>query len=184
MVIAHDEFVARQRIQGVDQFLRLRNGKVPRVRHTSMLSLQQPLSRRLRKKREGLGQDERKGGGKQCVVHSDGCRRRVFLDAEHGTEASLGRRPVFHRFAAKEHPTCRQDVANRSSRQRTRSRFAVHEKREEFQQSGIGSAPALIETQPLRLIADQGRLQCLSQFDACIKRIREIGSGSGRLVPR
>jgi hypothetical protein len=128
VVIAHDEFVARQGIQGFDQLLRLRNSKIARIRHADMLALQKALPGCFVQERERLRQDEGERGGEQRIVHSDDCRGGILLDPEHGPEAGLRGSAVFERLAAEEHPAGRQNLRERRSRQREALPLAVQKK--------------------------------------------------------
>ena len=52
VMVAHDKFVAGQRIERLDKFLCLGDRKVTGICHARLLPLQQPLPRRLREKRK------------------------------------------------------------------------------------------------------------------------------------
>jgi hypothetical protein len=94
VMIAHDELIARQRIQGVLELGCLRNGEIAGIRHSIVLTLQQCLARCLGQKSEGLRKDEGERRRQEAVKHAHHARRRIFLDAENRAHSRRSRRTI------------------------------------------------------------------------------------------
>src|ERR1700679_627744 len=95
MMIAHDEFIAGERIERVLEFGCLRDCKIARVHHSIELTLQQPLTGRFGQERKGLRRDECKGHRQQPVVHTDRAWRWILLDTKHPCHAGAAGWTVF-----------------------------------------------------------------------------------------
>ncbi len=100
MMIAHDEFVARERVQCVLELRSLGDGEVAGIRHSIELALQQRLARALRQERKGLCQYEGEWRRQEPVVHPDHTWGWIFLDTEHCADGRRGRRAVFDGLGA------------------------------------------------------------------------------------
>ena len=170
-MVAHDEFIAGERVERVGQFSRLGHGEVAGIRHAIDLSLEQRLPGGLGEKCERLGQHKAERCGEQRVVHSHGRGCRVFLDPQDRAHTGLGGRAIFDRLVAEEQPAVRQHVVQWHARQRHSLPLAVDEQPEKFQQRGTPDPAGSIASQQLRLVADQGRCQRLRQLLARIERV-------------
>ena len=134
MMVAHDEFVAGQRIERIFEFRRLGNGEIAGIRHAVELTLQQRLACRLAQKREGLGEHERQRSGQQPVEHTDRGGGRVLLDTQHGAHPGVGRRAILDGFRAEKQPRARQHLVERTRGSGMRCRSPLISKPKIFEQ--------------------------------------------------
>ena len=170
-MIAHREVVGGQVIQRVLQLLRLAHREVAGIGHLVVLPLQQALPRRLRQERKRLRQHEFERRGEQRVVHPDGRRRGVLLDAENRAESRLGRQAVFDGLAAKDDPRGREHFVERCRGQWYGRQVCIHQLPEELQHTRVQVSAGLVDAETLRIVAGKGGAHRLRELLAGIERV-------------
>src|SRR5271165_4001338 len=159
MMVAHDEFVARERIQRILKRGGLRDREVAGVGHAVELALQQGLPRRLAQERERLSQYEGEWRRQQRAVHTDDRRRRIFLDAEQRSDACFGRHAILDRLIAEEQARARERAVQWPARQGDALPLAVDQQSEILEQRGAPGRTRSIDAEDLWLIASQRSAQ-------------------------
>ena len=152
MVVPHHELVAGERIEGLHELVRLREGEVAGVRHSDVLSSQETLPGRLGEKRERLGEHERKRRREEPVQHPDHGRGRVLFDPERGPEAGAGRQAILDHLAPEEEPRGGEEVRDRRPGKRDALELAVHEQREELEERGVAPPAVEVHAEHLGLV--------------------------------
>ncbi len=140
-MIAHDEFVAGERVERILEFGRLGDGEIAGVRHAVELPLQQRLAGRLGQKSEGLREHEGERSGQQAVVHADrGGVGYSLIPSMAPTRVSAGG-PILDGFGAEEQTRARQSMIERSARQRHALPLAIDQQAEIFEQGRTPGSP-------------------------------------------
>ena len=109
-MIAHDELVAGEGIEGILELLGLRHREIACVDHSIELTLQERLACRFGQKGKGLGEHERKRCREERIEHADSRWSRVFLDPEHRAHTSR----VGSRYSSASVPKESREVASTS----------------------------------------------------------------------
>ncbi len=177
-MIAHDELVARQGIECLLKFLGLRDREVARHSPSGFIwRCRSPCPAALVKNVNDCVSTNGKGAGEQAVEHADHARRRIFLDAEHGADASLGRQPVLDGLKAEKQPTWSRGLVQWRAREGHRSSLTRHQEAQKLEQTRMVTPRTPIRPEPLRLVAiergaqDLGKLlarvQCILNLELC-----------------
>ncbi len=133
LVIAHDEAIGEQIIEGGVEPGDLRGGPVTGAEHLVLLTLHHRAGRRLGEEAEGLGGHEPKPRRQQRVPKIGPGRGWVLLDAEHPSEPFFGRAADLQGLAPEDHAGAIDRRAKVAAYQRHAFGLAGQDQAQEFQ---------------------------------------------------